>query len=737
MTDNDTTSTLVEEFLGRIRIGDVPDVEEFIADHPEVTDPDELRGLLATLLDVERLTLSSSGEGDDLPLPDLTAVGYRLLKKIGAGGMGVVYEALQINLGRHVAVKLLRPELLADSDIRELFRLEARILARFDHPGIVRILGADHSGDSFFYVMELAEGQHLDLLARRPSERQLLQWAVETADALACAHSHGIVHGDIKPANLLLDKNGHVRICDFGLAFTAETSLRRRSAKGGTLRYMAPELLDGAGRSFAGDQYALCASLVEIFSALPFSRSEIPPALFPNAQFAAVIGKGLNANSDERYHSVAELRDDLLRVGRREPVSAVRTPVLRRIGLFCQRHPIRAVTATLLVLSLSAILHGLIRTEAALRLARQNASTANAALGMVFDEMVDLPPAPGNADLLAMLIPYYEQIVANPNIPLTELTGALTQLAQTAMRAGNYPLAERALRRLVKTNDSTDNLRRLAYTLSQTGKRAESDDLYRQIIGRAASETAKGRLDVVGAHLHLLQSGTNANHSADWHTASRILADCLSEQPECDEALFLYAQLLRLRPETAANPIPGVSSDPLEILDDLSSRNPNVGRYWQTFVDCATEWLKAAGATNACPETIRSAINKSDIMLWRFLNRPHAVSSALALKRAHARWLRLSSPWRGAIRSRGMAVVLTQALLNQPNLPEEDQSDLIAFSLDEIERHLPRSHHRHASAFPPFRQLKKFKNFLEQHSLPRKDEFLERIRKLENPEAGL
>ena len=194
---------------------------------------------------------------------------------------------------------------------------------------------------------------------------------------------------------------------------------------------------------------------------------------------------------------------------------------------------------------------------------------------------------------------------------------------------------------------------------------------------RAASGTAKGRLDFVGAHLHLLQSGTNANHSADWDAVSRIL------------------------------------------------------------VDCATEWLKAAGATNACPETIRSAINKSDIMLWRFLNRPHAVSSALALKRAHARWLRLSSPWRGAIRSRGMAVVLTQALLNQPNLPEEDQSDLIAFSLDEIERHLPRSHHRHASAFPPFRQLKKFKNFLEQHSLPRKDEFLERIRKLENPEAGL
>ena len=737
MNENDSTGSLVEEFLGRIRIGDVPNIDAFIAEHAPSDNLEELRGLLSTLLDVERLTFSSKDEDESLPPPDLTSCGYRLLKKIGAGGMGVVYEALQINLGRHVAVKLLRPELLADAEIRELFRLEARILARFNHPGIVRILGTGHCADTFFYTMELVEGQHLDALAHRPTEKQLLQWAVEAADALACAHNHGIVHGDIKPANLLLNDEGHIRICDFGLAFATQAPSGRRESKGGTFRYMAPELQGDMLRNFTGDQYALCASLVEIATARPFDRNGDDLQHVRNSQLAAVLSKGLSDDPKDRYPAVSDLRDDLRRIERHEPVTAGRTPLLTRIGLFCQRHPIHSVSASLIVLCLAAVIHGLIRTESALKLAQGNAATANAAIGKVFDEIVQLPPAPENAELLAQLIPYYEQIVANPNIPLTELTGGLTQLAQTALRTGDYPLAERTLRRLLESDNSSTVQCRLAYVLFQQEKDDESTALFRKIIDRYSNGAPRERLDAVWAHLHFVQTDPKGNHSADRQAARRILADYFSRNPEDDTALYLYAQLLRSGTDASVEPIPDLPSDPLEILDELSSRHPNNGRYWQAFIDGATEWLRTADATNGCPETIESALEKSDIMLWRFLSRPHAVTSALALKRAYARWHRPSDAQRKPVREQISVSILTRALLNQPNLPEEDQSDLIAFSLDaleDLERFPPRRHRPHERRQ---HRLTEIKTFLEQHPLPRKDEFLKRIRDLEILDAGL
>ncbi len=736
MSESENTSLLIEEFLGRVRIGDVPDVEAFVAEHPEAEDAGELRDLLVTLLDVERQSFPSVDSNDDLPPPDLVSSGYRLLKKIGAGGMGIVYEALEINLERKVAIKLLRHELLADSGMRELFRLEARLLARFNHPGIVRILGSGQCADNFFYVMELAEGQPLDVLPRRPSERQLLQWATEASDALACAHSHGIVHGDIKPANLLLDRRGHVRICDFGLSFIAQSRPRKGGHTGATLRYLAPELSCDGVKNFVGDQYALCASFVEIASAQPFDRSAERSRLFHSGRLAAVLAQGLEDDPKNRYHSVGELRDDLRRIARHEPVTAGRTSLFVRVGLFCRRYPIHVVTATLLMLCLVTVLHGLVRTRAALKLAERNAETANAALGKVFDEVVGLPPTQENANLLEQLIPHYEQIVANPNIPLTELTGALTQLAQTAMRTGDYPLAERTLRRLLDLGRTSANMCRLAHTLFVQGKRDEATALFREIIDRYSSGKSVEWLDAVWAHLHFIQTNPDCDNSADEQSARRILANHLSGNVASDRALFLYAQLLQASPKVSSDPIPGQPNDPLEILDDLSTRHPNNGRYWQSFVDGATAWLKTASPTNDCPETIESALDKSDIMLWRFLNRPHAVSSALSFKRAYAAWLRDSGVRHRAYRSLASLDVLTRALLNQPSLPEQDQSDLIALSLDEMEARSRHPHRRHGFRYHRSGRLDKIKEFLNLHPLPRKDEFLKRIQDLEIQNAA-
>lgn len=744
MNNNDTNGAIVEEFLGRIRIGDMPDVNDFVAAHPEAQDPDELRELLTMLIDVERLTFPSVS-GGELPMPDLTSCGFRLLKKIGAGGMGVVYEALQINLGRHVAVKLLRPELLADPEIRELFKLEARILARFNHPGIVRIIGTGHCDDNFFYIMELIEDQHLDTLSQPPDEKQLLRWAVEASDALSCAHGHGIVHGDIKPANLLLDRNGHLRICDFGLAFNSRPTSEENSGRhDGTVRYMAPELLSGGDKNFSSDQYALCASLAEIAAAKPFDRNSDRALTFSNAQLAAVIVKGLAADPDDRYPSVGELRDDLRRILRHEPVSAGRTPLFTRIRLFCKRHPIHSVTAALLLLCLTTLVHGLVRTESALQLAKRNAATASTAIGKVFDGMVEMPPSPEITELLARLIPYYEQIVSNPNIPPSELTGALTKLAQSAMRVGNYELAEHTLLRLMELDESSDNLCRLAETLFRLGKNDEADRIFNKIIDRYSDGDPEDRLDAVWSHLHFMN--INRDSLSDHiQPARHILAEYLAAAPDDDKALFLYAQLLRLGSEASAIPIPGLSSNPLEILDDISTLNPNNGRYWQNFIDSATEWLKASDISEECPATIRAALEKSDIMLWRFMNRPHTVSSALALKRAYANRVRDADGRHGVSNGPSPINTLLRVLLNQPNLPEQDQSDLIALSLDSLERPIPpqrppsmrsldllQHHPTERLQKIRARRLQELRKHLELHSLPRRDELLHRIRALES-----
>lgn len=731
MKTSDSTSAMVEEFLGRIRIGDVPDLDGFIADHPAADDPEDLRGLLSTLLDVERLTFSSAKAGDDLPLPDLTPSGYRLLKKIGAGGMGIVYEALQIDLGRHVAVKLIRPELLTDPEIQKLFQVEARILARFDHPGIVRILGAGQCIDNFFYVMELSKGRQLDTLTGRPDERQLLQWAVEASDALACAHSHGIVHGDIKPANLLLDQDGHLRICDFGLAFTAQSRQNSRKLPAGTLRYMAPELRHGQEKTFAGDQYALCAALVEIATAKPFDPNADLPTPLHDAQLAAVLNKGLERTPGNRYHAICDLRDDLMRIVRHDPVAAQPPSLWLRFRLFSQRHPLHVVTAALLIFCLISVVHGLVRTEAALELALRNAETANAALGKVFDEIVEQPPTPRNAELLAQLVPHYEQIAANPNIPPTELTGALSQLAKTAIRTGDYPLAERTLRRLLELDRSSGHLCRLADTLCQQGSTNEATKLYRTIIERHSDGSPAERLDAVEARLYLLKASQDGESAAYRQYARQILAECLIDEPMNDKALFLYAQLL-LTSGASIEPISGLPTNPLEILDEISTRNPNNGRYWQAFIDGTANWLKTVNGTNGCPEVIESALEKSDITLWRFLNRPHTVSSALSLKRAFARWQQKSMMPFGRRRTQISTDTLTHALLNQPNLPKEDQIDLIDLSLDALENPLMPFRGNRTHPPIPIRRIKKLKDFLLQHQLPRSEEFLQRIQALED-----
>ncbi len=197
---------------------------------------------------------------------------YKILEKIGGGGMGNVFLAEDTILDRKVALKLLAPSLAADTSFVERFLLEARSLARLDHPAIVRVFDADWADDQIYLVMEYVPGGSLaDIIKEEgalPPElvNRLL---TQVAEGLDYAHSRGMVHRDIKPANILIDQSGQAQITDFGLVKDAETSLTADGQRLGTPAYMAPEQIQGQTMGPAVDIYALGIVTYEMLTGRP------------------------------------------------------------------------------------------------------------------------------------------------------------------------------------------------------------------------------------------------------------------------------------------------------------------------------------------------------------------------------------------------------------------------------------------------------------------------------------
>jgi len=285
-----------------------------------------------------------------------TSVGhYKVLRKLGSGGMGVVYEAEDTKLGRRVAVKFLPQELEHDPQSLERFQREARAASALNHPNICTVFAIEQHEKQHFIVMELLEGQTLgQLMGRQAFEMErLLPLATQIADALESAHAKGIVHRDIKPANIFVNDRGQVKILDFGLAkiegirrggagAQAGSSLETNAARNdltvpgtamGTIAYMSPEQARGQLTDARTDLFSVGTMLYQMATgALPFqgptsavtfeailNRNPAPVdqvnVSLPQ-EFGRIVDKALEKDRNMRYQTATELKTDLIRLKR-------------------------------------------------------------------------------------------------------------------------------------------------------------------------------------------------------------------------------------------------------------------------------------------------------------------------------------------------------------------------------------------------------------------------------------
>lgn len=256
---------------------------------------------------------------------------YEIIELIGSGGMANVYKALCHRLNRYDAVKIMRDETAANTELRRRFRAESQAVAMLSHPNIVSVYDVSHSDDVEYIVMELIDGITLKQYLQKKSvldPSEVLDFTIQTAKALEHAHSKGIIHRDIKPQNIMLLKDGMIKVADFGIASLENTVEENNGETVGSVHYIAPEQARGEAPDARSDIYSLGIVMYEMLTGrLPYvGNSDVevavkhmntdpvtPRDIVPSIpeELERICLKAMNSNIDERYQTASEMLADL------------------------------------------------------------------------------------------------------------------------------------------------------------------------------------------------------------------------------------------------------------------------------------------------------------------------------------------------------------------------------------------------------------------------------------------
>ena len=393
--------------------------EAACAENPDIAE--KIRQLLGTL---DRIGLA---EEEHRPTRPARLGDYRLLERIGGGGMGEVWLAEQEGLGRKVALKLMRPGLALFSRSRERFQREVEALTRLQHPAICPVYDAGEEEGTPYLAMQYLEGRTLaqqvaELREKKKDARstdrlsleEKLAWLEEIARGLHLAHEQGFIHRDVKPGNIMITREGRAVLLDFGLARFVEGGKEGLTLSGdrlGTPTYMAPEQISGERPlDRRTDVYALGITLYECLSLHPPFQAETREALYREIlngettrlsqrtrgiprDLEVVVATAMDPDPNRRYQDALALAEDLARVRRREPVRARGLNRARRVKRWVRRHRVATVFIAMLVLALGVSLQFQLRLDRALGESR--------VLNLVAEARGKLPREPEAAAYLA------------------------------------------------------------------------------------------------------------------------------------------------------------------------------------------------------------------------------------------------------------------------------------------------------------------------------------------------